>query len=85
MIEVRFEDTLKISGRRIGRLEQMIAALISATVHREAEILSNVGSVAPAAARRVGTRITDIIQILDGKIGFSLLHSLLEFSRVEAE
>lgn len=36
----RFEDSLKNNGRRIGRLEQTIAALISATVHREAAMLS---------------------------------------------
>lgn len=39
-IVVRLDDILKTSGRRVGRLEQMMAALISATVHKEAQTLS---------------------------------------------
>lgn len=63
-LPVMIPETLKKSGRRMGRLLHKIAVLISASVQRPAATLSHVGSSAFEAAWSVGTRMIDTTQTL---------------------
>lgn len=75
---------LKTSGLSTGKLEHKIATLSSVSVHRAAETLFHVGSVAIDAARRVGRRIIEtmhtLFRVLDliAKSQGQALHDLQE-------